>query len=48
MPSSMYFIKTPVSGGVLIVSGGVWIVPGCGLRVSEDVLIPNLLATKLY
>ena len=27
---------------------GVWMVSGSGLRVSGDVLIPNLLANKLY
>ena len=48
MPSSMYFIKAPMSSGVLIVSGAVWMVSGSGLRVTGDVSIPNLLATKLY
>ena len=28
MPSSMYFIKAPMSSGVLIVSGAVWMVSG--------------------
>ena len=41
-----------VSGGVWMVSGwcldGVWMVSGSGLRVFGDVLIPNLLATILH
>ena len=44
----MYNIKTPLSGGVGIVSLGVWMVSEWGLRVSGDVLIPSLLANKLY
>ena len=41
-----------VSGLCLRVSGwcldGVWMGSGWGLRVSGDVLIPNLMANKLY
>ena len=43
MASSLYW-----GGGVWIVSLVVSMVSGCGLRVSGDVLIPNLLANKLY
>ena len=39
MPSSMYFIKTPMSGGVLIVSGAVWMVSGWCLGLVWECLV---------
>ena len=46
-PSTIYCIKTPMSGGVWMVSESVWMMSRLCLRVSEDALIPNLLA-KIY
>ena len=48
MASSLYYIKMPLSGAAWIVSVGVWMVSGRSLRVSGNVLVPNLLANKLY
>jgi len=46
-PSTIYCIKTPMSGGVWMVSESVWMMSRLCLRVSEDASIPNLLA-KIY